>query len=134
MDAVWPTASTHDAVSVPMQPDAPYVVNPSISKPVGKALGLPLACTGTGTVMLAGRDASAGLGVAHELTLMARVQVIARQDDTCSVGAGDSTLPGSAVSVGVDAHDTANVVAYMRLMNSVEAAPAAFTTSTNTTG
>ena len=112
--AVKPTASMHDAVSAPTHPDAPATVNASRRRSVYTALELPLGPTvsdvaGDATVMPVGRDASAGLVVAQELTLMARLQTAASRDSTRSDGDGVNSPPGSAVSAGVDAHDTANV-------------------------
>jgi len=130
----------HDAISVPVQPDAPLTVNASSNKSVGTASELPLAPTdsdvaGDDTVMPDGRDARDASDVAHEVVLMVRVQVAASCDSTRNVGAGDSSPPGSAVSVVDDgAQDTANVAGYVRLTSSVDAAPAALTTTTDTTG
>jgi len=112
VDATWPIASTHDAISVPLQPEAPATVNSSSSSSVGGLLVAPAvnAVARVDTIMTAGRDANAGLDVAHDFTLTARVQVAGSRDVTRSVSAGVNMPPGSAVSVGVDAHVTANVV------------------------
>ena len=138
VDAVRPTASTHVAVSDPVQPDAPLASNASRCRSDGTASGVPLAPTDSNvaddTVMLAGRAASAGLDVAHEVTLIVRLQVAASRDKTRSVGADDNSPLGSAASVGVAAHDTAKVAGYVRLTSSVEAAPAALNTTTDTIG
>jgi len=110
-------ASTHDAVNVPAQPDAPLTCNASNRRLLDTALELPLAPTvsdtaGDTTAMPAGRDASAWSNVAHTLTLMAREQLAVSREYTRSVGAGISASPGSAlsaVSADVDSHDTVKV-------------------------
>ena len=92
------------------------------------------AVDGVDTVMPDGRDASAGLDVAHEVTLMVRVQDAASRDSTRSASAGESTPPGSAATCGVAAHATAKVAGYVSVTCSVDSAPAALVTTTDTTG
>ena len=113
VDATRPMVSMHDAVSVPVQPDAPATVNAFSSKSFVAVLVSPLALTanaaaGVDTVMLAGRDASAGLDVAHELAAMVMVQVAASCDCTRSVGP-DTTMPPGAARLAVETHDTAKM-------------------------
>jgi len=112
VDAVWPAASTHVTVSVPTQPDAPLTATASSDKYESMASGIPLASTtsaddGVEAVIPVGRDASAGLEVAHDVRLMARVHAAASRETTRSIGAGTNTPPGNAAVTGVDAHDTA---------------------------
>ena len=114
VDALCPTASMHDAVRVPAQPDAPVTVSASSSRSVDTATALLLAPTtsaaaGADAAMPVGRAAAARFDAVHAVMLIARLQDAASRDSTRSVGAGANTPPGSVVAATTDSHDTANV-------------------------
>ena len=139
VDAVWPAASMHAAVSVPVQPDAPLTISVVSSKSVEAASSVPLAPTTkvvsvADTIIPTGREASSGFSMPHDVTLTAREQVAASRDTIRSVSDSTKVSPGSVASVGVDSHTTVNVAGYFTRNVSFDMAPAAFTTTTDTIG
>ena len=144
MDALLPAASMQVAASVPLQPDAPASAKPARLTGVAVAL-MPDGAAGTDRVpipvtgMPVGRLRAPAL-VAHgaDDALSVRVQVAASRVSTTSQGGGCTAMPGSAASgdaaSAVAFQVTPNATGYVTVAASMEAAPAALTTTTATTG